>query len=97
MKEVNDKMAISKVNHIVSYGSKVGAIVPGQFTEIYHFSINNIWDAKLGKGIQKRIVNTAGVGDDFAKSGIGLTEPFDITNKLFWEVWKDEVSKLHGG
>ncbi len=36
-----------------------------------------------------------GIGDDFAKSGIGLTNNFDITDKLFWQVWKDEVAKLH--
>jgi hypothetical protein len=28
-------MKVSKVNNIVTYGSKVGALVPGQFTEIY--------------------------------------------------------------
>jgi len=90
-------MKVSKVNHIVSYGQKVGAIVPGQFTEIYHFSIENTWNAKLGKGEQKRLVSPRGIGDDFAKSGIGLVDSFDITDKLFWSVWKDEVAKLHKG
>lgn len=84
---------VSKVNNIVSYGSKVGAIVPGQFTEIYHFTKTNDWDAKLGKAIERRTVSTVGIGDDFAKTALGLAPSFDITNRLFWEAWKEEVKK----
>lgn len=87
-------MRITKTNPIVSYGSKVGSIVPGQFSEIYHFAKEESWDSNLGKSTTKYIVNTEAVGDDFAKSNIGLKNPFDITDKLFYNVWKEEVTKL---
>jgi len=83
-----NRVNVSKVNNIVTYGSKVGAIIPGNFTEIYHFSKVSEWDGTIGKAIEKRIVNTRGVGDDFAKTALNIPEEFDITNKLFWEVWR---------
>lgn len=90
-------MSVTKVNNIVTYGSKAGAIIPGNFSEVYHFSLDQTWDGKAGKMVTRRMVNPAGVGDDFGRSSIGLTEPFDITDRLFWEVWRDEIKKLNGG
>lgn len=90
----NNSIKVSKVKKIVSYGNKVGEIIPGQFSEIYHFSILNQWDARLGRNNQRRIVSPLGIGDDFAKSNLGLTEDMDITNRLFWEVWRDAMNKL---
>ena len=87
-------MKVSKVKKIVSYGNKVGEIVPGNFTEIYHFSIENQWDSKLGRSNVKRTVNTVAVGDDFAKTALDLPSEFDITDKLFWTEWK---RYLNGG
>ena len=71
-------MTVSKVNSIVSYGSKVAGIVPGNFSEIYHFT----------RQMDKRIVFTDMTGDDFAKTALNLPRSFDITDKLFYEVWK---------
>lgn len=85
---------VTKTNPIVTYGSKVAGIVPGNFSEIYHFSKQSNWDAASGKSSTKYIVNTENVGDDFAKSNLGLRGEFDITNKLFYEVWKEEIKKL---
>jgi hypothetical protein len=85
---------VTKVNPIVSYGSKVAGIVPGQFSEIYHFSKTETWDTETGKGGKRYIVNTDQVGDEFAKSNIGLSKPFDITDRLFYEVWKEEIKKF---
>lgn len=93
IEENGPKMRITKVNQIVSYGSKVGSLVPGQFTEIYHLSLQNDWDAVRGIASQKRIVNTIGTGDDFAKTALNIPAEFDITNKLFWEEWKEVVRK----
>lgn len=81
---------VTKVNNIVTYGSKVGAIIPGNFTEIYHFSLDNSWDDR-GNLVISRKVNTVGIGDDFAKSALNLPAEFDITDKLFYEVWRDLV------
>lgn len=85
------RMRISKVKKIVSYGNKVGEIIPGQFSEIYHFSLQNEWDSINGVNKQRRIVSPTGQGDDYAKSNIGLTLDMDVTDKLFYEVWREAV------
>jgi hypothetical protein len=87
-------MRISKVNSIVTYGSKVAGIIPGQFSEIYHFSKQSDWDQQAGKSRVKYLVSTEQIGDDYAKSNIGLSCEMDITDKLFYDVWRDEITKL---
>jgi hypothetical protein len=84
---------VTKVNNIVSYGQKVGAIVPGGFTEVYHLSRSI--DYSQNPSVEKRIVLTDMIGDDFAKTSLGLPKELDITNKLFWEVWRDAVKKAN--
>lgn len=85
-------MKVTKVNSIVTYGSKVAGIVPGNFSEIYHFSKQSSWDSTTGKSGTRYLVSTDAIGDDFAKSNIGLKGEFDITDRLFYEVWKEEVA-----
>lgn len=87
-------MKVTKVNPIVTYGSKVAGIVPGQFSEIYQFSKLSEWDAQAGKSRPKYLVSTEAIGDDYAKSNLGLSVEMDITGKLFYDVWKAEVKKL---
>lgn len=90
-------MTITKTNPIVSYGNKVASMVPGSFTEIYHFSQLSSWGAS---GHSKRyIVNTEAVGDEYAKSPLlaDYTKSFDITDRLFYEVWKDFLKKSKQG
>ncbi len=87
-------MKITKTNPIVTYGSKVAGIVPGNFSEIYHFAKINAWDSVAGKSSTRYVVDTDAIGDDFAKSNIGLTGQLDITDRLFYEVWKEKV-KAH--
>ncbi len=84
---------VSKVNNIVTYGSKVGALVPGNFQEIYHFMKESEWNGKLGRSELKFKVTTESLGDDFAKTAINLPKEFDITNKLFYEVWSELVKE----
>ena len=85
---------VTKAYPIVTYGSKVAGIVPGNFSEIYHFSKESTWDSVIGKSFIKYKVNTEAIGDDFAKSNLGLKGEFDITDRLFYEVWKDKVKQL---
>lgn len=85
---------VTKTNPIVTYGSKVAGIVPGAFSEIYHFSKESTWDQASGKQYIKYKVSTEALGDDFAKSNLGLKGEFDITDKLFYDVWKEEIKKL---
>lgn len=88
-------MKIVKTNPIVTYGNKVAGIVPGNFSEIYHFSRRSSWDSVAGKASTQYLVNTVGTNeDDFAKSNLGLSCEMDITNRLFYEVWKEELRKL---
>ncbi len=86
-------MKVTKTQPIVTYGSKVAGIVPGNFSEIYHFSKLSQWDQTSGKSTTRYIVDTDAVGDDFAKSNIGLTGQMDITDRMFFEVWKERVTQ----
>lgn len=85
-------MTVSKVTSIVSYGQKVGAIVPGYFNEIYHFARR----MNFNTNINSRIVMTDMVGDDFAKTAIDIPRELDITDKLFYEVWREAVDNAQG-
>ncbi|MET0786429.1 MAG: hypothetical protein ABWY25_06975 [Paenisporosarcina sp.] len=85
---------VSKVNNIVTYGSKVAGIIPGKFSEIYHFSKLSNWNAADGKSSIRYLVATEAVGDDYAKSNIGLSGDLDITDKLFYEVWKEAIKQM---
>lgn len=76
--------SVSTKQTLVSYGNKVGQLVPGRFQEIYHF-------ARQG---DMRVVWTDAVGDDYAKTSYNnMPKMLDITDKLFFEVWKSEVDK----
>lgn len=88
---------VTKTNSLVTYGSKVAGMVPGSFTEIYHFSQTANWDSQ-GKGTKKYMVNTEAIGDEFAKSPLlgDYVKEFDITDKLFYQVWKDLLDKSRG-
>lgn len=89
-------ITVRKVNPIVSYGSKVASLVPGSFTEIYHFSQQS--DYGEGKMSKKYLVSTEAIGDDFAKSPLlgDYVKEFDITGKLFYQVWKELLDKSRG-
>jgi hypothetical protein len=85
---------VTKTNPIVTYGSKVAGIVPGNFSEIYHFSKQSSWNQETGKSSIKYLVSPEAIGDDYAKSNLGLKSEFDITDKLFYQVWKEQVKNL---
>jgi len=89
-------MKVTKTNPIVTYGAKVAGIIPGRFTEIYHMYQESEWDAVKMTNNKKFMVSVDAIGDDFAKSSIFTgsdVKSFDITDRLFYEVWKDEISK----
>lgn len=87
---------VTKTNPIVSYGSKVAGMIPGNFTEIYNFAKLN--DFSSGSSKLKYIVNTEAVGDDYAKSPLlgDYVKEFDITDKLFYDVWKGLLDQSRG-
>lgn len=93
MEGSGNTMRVSKVNNIVTYGSKVAGIIPGSFSEIYHFSKQSDWTG--GKSVLKYLVSTEAIGDDYAKSNIGLNVEMNISDRLFYEVWKEEIKKLN--
>lgn len=90
-------LKVSKINSIVSYGSKVAGVIPGGFTEIYHFSQQANWDTN-GVGSKKYIVSLEAIGDEFAKSPLlaDYVKEIDYTDKLFYQVWKELVDKSRG-
>mgnify|MGYP001183534227 CR=1 FL=1 len=87
---------VTKTNPIVSYGSKVASMIPGNFTEIYNFS--KMSDYSSGGARVKYIVNTEAIGDDYAKSPLlgDYIKEFDITDRLFYHVWKELIDKSRG-
>lgn len=92
------QMKITKTNPIVTYGAKVAGIIPGRFTEIYHMFQDSEWDSIKMRSNKLFKVSVDAVGDDFAKSAIfdntGIKD-FDITDKLFYEVWREQLAKAH--
>lgn len=84
---------VSKVNSLVSYGSKVAGIVPGSFTEIYHLSQTSNWDGASGTASKRYVASMDSIGDEFAKSPLlsNYTKELDFTDKLFYEVWKEAI------
>jgi hypothetical protein len=91
VKGSGNTMSISKSTTIVSYGQKVGAMIPGGFSEIYHFGRRI--DYNTNPTTNRRIVMTDMIGDDFAKTSLNLPKEFDITDRLFAEVWKELVNR----
>jgi hypothetical protein len=88
-------MKVSKVNTIVTYGSKVAGLVPGQFTEIYHFIKAS--DFSTNPTTIRFKVSTEAIGDDYAKTALGLPKELDFTDKLFYEVWKQALEEIEKG
>lgn len=88
---------VSKINSIVSYGSKVAGIIPGSFTEIYHFNQQANFSSE-GRTSKRFICSLEAIGDEFAKSPIlgDYVKELDFTDKLFYQVWKDAVDKSRG-
>ncbi len=82
-------MKVSKTISLVTYGSKVAGLVPGQFSEIYHFTQLNDYQTNS----KKYIAETDAIGDDFAKTSLGLPKELDFTNRLFYEVWMEALAK----
>jgi hypothetical protein len=91
-------MKVNKINSLVSYGSKVAGMVPGGFTEIYHFSTKNNWDSNSGRSTKQFIANLEGVEDEFAKSPMlgDYCKEIDFTDKLFYQVWKEQILLSQG-
>lgn len=85
-------MKVSKVNSIVTYGSKVAGIVPGEFTEIYHFT--KATNYSTSPTSIKYVVSTEAIGDEYAKSALGLPKELDITDRFFYEVWLEALEQV---
>lgn len=87
---------VTKTNPIVTYGSKVAGMIPGNFTEIYNFSKS--YNYATGESKIKYVVSTEAIGDEYAKSPLlgDYIKEFDITDRLFYEVWKELLDKSRG-
>jgi len=85
-------MRVTKVNSIVTYGSKVAGIVPGQFTEIYQFI--KTADYSTSPVSIRYKCSTEAVGDDYAKTALGLPQELDFTDRLFYEVWLEALQQV---
>lgn len=87
-------MRITTENPIVTYGNKVAGIIPGRFTEIYHFAQENEWNQEKMRNDKKFICRFESNDDNYAKSSIFTGSDIrevDVTNRLFYEVWQEAV------
>lgn len=86
-------MKVSKAVSLVTYGSKVAGMIPGSFTEIYHFS-KKVTFTEAG-AVERFVVDTRGIGDDFGKTAIFSKEnrELDFTDGLFYRVWQETLDK----
>jgi hypothetical protein len=91
-------MRVTKTNPIVTYGSKVAGMIPGNFAEIYHFTQLGNWDAAAGTNKKKFIVSLEAIGDEFAKSPLlgDYVKELDLTDRLMYEVWKEALDSSQG-
>jgi hypothetical protein len=91
-----NSLKVTKTNPIVTYGSKVAGMIPGNFSEIYHLSKTT--DYSSGKSVIRYIVNTEAIGDDYAKSPLlgDYVKEFDVTDKLFYSEWIRLVNESRG-
>lgn len=89
----NTRTSVTKTNSLVTYGNRVAGLVPGQFTEIYHFGQESTWDGVAGRSRNKYIVYTEAQGDEMAKTALNLPQKLDITNDLFYNVWKESLKR----
>lgn len=87
---------VTKTNPIVTYGSKVAGMIPGNFTEIYHFSKTT--DYSTGSSKIKFVASLEAVGDEYAKSPLlaDYVKEIDFTDRLFYEVWKELMDASRG-
>lgn len=91
-------MKVTKVNSLVSYGSKVAAMVPGGFTEIYHFSQETNWNSEAQKSTKRYVAQLDTIGDEFAKTALfdnSDIKSIDFTDRLFYQVWKEKLEELN--
>ncbi len=91
MEGSGNSISVTKVNTLVSVGNKVASGIPGNFTEIYHFATENNWNPETGESKTKRIIYTETIGDEMAKSPLGVPNKLDFTDKLFYEVWAESL------
>lgn len=81
----------TKSRTIVTAGSKVAAKLPAYCTEVYHF--NN----KGNLGSMKYSVITEHIGEDYARTSIGLPPEIQFDDKPFYPTFiKPAIDKLKG-
>ena len=81
----------TKSRTIVTAASKVAAKLPAYCTEVYHF--NN----KGPVGQQKHSIITEHVGEDYARTSLGLPAEIDFTDKqLYKDIIQPVVMNLKG-
>ena len=92
-------ITVTKINSLVSYGSKAAAIVPGGFTEIYHFSQESNYDYEKAVSTKRYVAQLDTIGDEFAKTALFDNtdiKKIDFTDRLFYEMFKEKLKEARG-
>jgi hypothetical protein len=90
-KDLNGRSTVTR--SLMTAGKKIAAKLPGYFDEIYHFSAR----PSFGGSTPQFLVHTAGTGDDFARSTVGLDYEIDFTNRSFYELVQPKIDAAIGG
>lgn len=81
-------MKVQKVKSLVSYGAKLGSIIPNYFDEVY--ALQTVLEPD---GSRRRMLFTQPSDDDIlAKTSLPLPETMDITNRRVYEVIKETLA-----
>jgi len=77
-----DKKETRRTESLVSYGPKIGGIVPGYFDEIYRIAVRK---KDMSGGMDRIAITTLTSTDDdiLAKSALGIPQELNITNGLY--------------
>ena len=77
-------MKVQKIRSLVSYGAKVGSLIPNYFDEVY--ALQDMMDQS---GNKSRYLFTQSTEDDIlAKTSLPLPEKIDITNRRVYDILK---------
>ena len=90
-KDLNGRSTVTR--SLMTAGKKIAAKMPGYFDEAYHMSAR----PSFGGQTPQFLAHTAGTGDDFARSSIGLDYEIDFTNQSFYELVQPKIDAAIGG
>lgn len=73
---------------ILTGGKKIAAEIPGEFDEIYHFTVRRGLTSEMPN---QYLALTHHEGEDFARTALPLDGAIDFTNGDFYKIWRSQI------